>query len=208
MIPRRRRGRPSSSGGRRGPGRVPGRAGQVCFIPTLLRGLLRGPLAVPRAQGSSAGCSPLLAAPARFSTFLFLLPLHLPPSLPLVQRPSSTPLTAGRVAWVYARRWLYLISFPRSISDSPACPLRCHTGRGGSPSGPAAWAMRTVCVGCACVRAARVCALTETKVIGLKTWVCRGRVLAFSCFHVESAHSQSSCLQQPRPLLDQRPVHS
>lgn len=131
-----------------------------------------------------------------------------PPSLPPVQRPSSTPLTAGRVAWVYARRWLYLISFPRSLSDSPACPLRCHTGRGGSPSGPAAWAMRTMCVGCACVRAARVCALTETKVIGLKTWVCRGRVLALSCFHVESAHSQSSCLQQPRPLLDQRPVHS
>lgn len=61
VIPRRRRGRPSSPGGRRGPGRVPGRAGQVCFIPTLLRGLLRGPLAVPRAQGSSAGCSPLLA---------------------------------------------------------------------------------------------------------------------------------------------------
>lgn len=59
---------------------MPGRAGQVCFIPTLLRGLLRGPLAVPRAQGSSAGCSPLLAATARFSTFLFLLPLHLPPS--------------------------------------------------------------------------------------------------------------------------------
>lgn len=61
VIPRRRRGRPSSPGGRRGPGRVPGRAGQVCFIPTLLRGLLRGPLAVPRAQGFSARCSPLLA---------------------------------------------------------------------------------------------------------------------------------------------------
>lgn len=206
MIPRRRRGRPSSPGGRRGPGRVPGRAGQVCFIPTLLRGLLRGPLAVPRAQGSSAGCSPLLA---RHSVqYVSVSSPSPPPSLPPVQRPSSTPLTAGRVAWVYARRWLYLISFPRSISDSPACPLRCHMGRGGSPSGPAAWAMRTVCVGCACVRAARVCALTETKVIGLKTWVCRGRVLALSCFHVESAHPESSCLQQPRPLLDQRPVHS
>lgn len=206
MIPRRRRGRPSSPGGRRGPGRVPGRAGQVCFIPTLLRGLLRGPLAVPRAQGSSAGCSPLLAR--RSVQYVSVSSPSPPPSLPPVQRPSSTPLTAGRVAWVYARRWLYLISFPRSISDSPACPLRCHTGRGGSPSGPAAWAMRTVCVGCACVRAARVCALTETKVIGLKTWVCRGRVLALSCFHVESAHPESSCLQQPRPLLDQRPVHS
>lgn len=62
-----------------------------------------------------------------------------------------------------------------------------------------------MCVGCACVRAACVCALTETKVIGLKTWVCRGRVLALSCFHVESAHPESSCLQPPRPLLDQSP---
>lgn len=155
VIPRRRRGRPSSPGGRRGPGRVPGRAGQVCFIPTLLRGLLRGPLAVPRAQGSSAGCSPLLAAAARFSTFLFLLPLHLPPSLPC-RDPHRRPSPRGGWPGSMQDAGSILFHFLDPSQTPPPSPFAVTRGEADplqdlqpGQCAPCAWGVR-VCVRRAC----------------------------------------------------------
>lgn len=153
VIPRRRRGRPSSPGGRRGPGRVPGRAGQVCFIPTLLRGLLRGPLAVPRAQGFSARCSPLLA---RCSVqYVSVSSPSPPPSLPCGD-PHRRPSPRGGWPGSMQGAGSILFHFLDPSQTPPPAPFAVTQGEADplqdlqpGQCAPCAWGVR-VCVRRAC----------------------------------------------------------